>query len=147
MNSLHRLHSSRKIGTLLASCKRKSTMPLLAPSGWHWPPRVVAKTSGRQKTDSEWDSQVIYWMTVAFTFWLLVHSVLQALAIEWTWRAQPLKRDEMSWWSTHTHLTSGCRLKRSVARRKTMGWPPNAIQPAIRDLSSRERRVMGRQVS
>ena len=107
-------------------------MPLLAPSGWHWPPRVVAKTSGRQKTDSEWDSQVIYWMTVAFTFWLLVHSVLQALAIEWTWRAQPLKRDEMSWWSTHTHthLTSGCRLKRSVARRKTMGWPPNAIQPS-----------------
>ena len=30
----------------------------------------------------------------------------------------------------HTHLTSGCRLKRSVARRKTMGWPPNAIQPS-----------------
>lgn len=40
-----------------------------------------------------------------------------------------------TWWNvmmihTHTHLTSGCRLKRSVARRKTMGWPPNAIQPS-----------------
>ena len=36
-----------------------------------------------------------------------------------------------TWWNVmmiSTHRTSGCRLKRSVARRKTMGWPPNAIQ-------------------
>lgn len=145
MNSLHRLHSSRKIGTLLASCKRKSTMPLLAPSGWHWPPRVVAKTSGRQKADSEWDSQVIYWMTVAFTFWLLVHSVLQALAIEWTWRAQPLKRDEMSWWSTHTPNLR-LQIEKVLGTQEDHGLT-SQCHPAIRDLSSRERRVMGRQVS